>query len=169
MIQGLANARSIKDGQSLAPYGLVCGTSIGALNAYFVATGQYDALREMSWNVGNEEIIRLKPEFQKITNPDSGISNRIIQAIRLGTGVTSNVEGVLDSAPIREWMAKNINPATPLSMPVVWTVTNITSQRPEFFYRVPNQLTPLERAVVVEASKARSGRRQPSARLHPSR
>ena len=157
MIQGLANARGIKDGQVLAPYGLVCGTSIGALNAYVVATGQYDTLREMWWNVGNEDIIRLKPEFQKITNPDAGISNRIIQAIRLGTGVTSNVEGVIDAAPIREWLVKNINPDLPLLMPVVWTVTNITSQRPEFFYRVPSQLTSLERAVVVEAIQSTVG------------
>ena len=157
MIQGLPNARGIKDGEILAPYGLVCGTSIGALNAYFVATGQYNTLREMWWNVGNEEIVRLKPEFQKITNPDAGIGNRIIQAIRLGTGVTSNVEGVLDSAPIRAWLAKNIDPALPVLTPVVWTVTNLTSQRPEFFYRVPSQLTSLQRAVVVEAIQSTVG------------
>src|ERR1700722_19684056 len=41
----LAERSGVQDGQPLAPYGLICGTSIGALNAWFIATGQYSALR----------------------------------------------------------------------------------------------------------------------------
>lgn len=67
------------------------------------------------------------------------------------------MQGVIDSAPIREWLVKNINPALPVLTPVVWTVTNLTSQRPEFFYRVPSALTSSEHAVVVEAIQSTVG------------
>jgi NTE family protein len=59
MIGNWVSARGVKNGQRLEPYDLVAGTSIGALNAYLIALGQYDRLREMWYNVGNEAIVQL--------------------------------------------------------------------------------------------------------------
>lgn len=151
LIQSFVNARGIKNGEVLAPYGLVCGTSIGALNAYLVAIGQYDALREMWWNVGNENVVRLKRQYRYITDADAGVGNRIGQAIGLALGVKSDAKGVLDGGRVRDWLARNISTTLPVLIPVIWTVTNLTDQQPEFFYRVPTALTEQEHDVAVAA------------------
>jgi predicted acylesterase/phospholipase RssA len=159
IIQAMVNARGIKDGQILAPYGLVCGTSIGALNAYIVATGQYNTLREMWWNVGNQNVVRLKRQYRDITDPNSGVGNRIAQAIGLALGVKSDAKGVLDASRVRDWLARNIDTTLPVLMPVIWTVTNLSEQQPEFFYRVPQALTQAEHDLAVQAIRETVGPR----------
>jgi len=153
MIGAWTAAANIKDGQPLSTYGLVCGTSIGALNAYMVATGRYSALQTMWQTVASQEVVKLKKQYRYITDHNSGVGNRIAQAIGLALGLKSNVTGVLDSSRVRKWLMENMDPTAPVLMPVVWTVTNLSDQRPEFFYRVPRQLTQLEHDVVVEAIK----------------
>jgi predicted acylesterase/phospholipase RssA len=151
LVQTLTARAGILDGQPLAPYGLICGTSIGALNAYMVATGRYSQLRDMWLTVGTADVVRLKRRYRYIADSNSGIGNRIAQAIGLALGIKSNVKGVLDSSSVRSWLAAHIDPAAPVLTPVVWTVTNLSEQRPEFFYRVPNQLDAAERDLAVEA------------------
>ena len=48
LICALAERAGIADGHPLLPYELICGTSIGAINAWFAATGQY-AARRAAW------------------------------------------------------------------------------------------------------------------------
>jgi NTE family protein len=60
LIAGLAARGGIVDGEILAPYGMVCGTSVGAINAWFVATGQYAELRRAWHTLAAADIIRLK-------------------------------------------------------------------------------------------------------------
>ncbi|HEV3091492.1 MAG TPA: patatin-like phospholipase family protein [Candidatus Cybelea sp.] len=38
-----------------------------------------------------------------------------------------------------DWISRNINATTPLLMPLVWATTNLTSQRPEYFFIRPNR------------------------------
>ncbi|MHB8461421.1 MAG: patatin-like phospholipase family protein, partial [Vulcanimicrobiaceae bacterium] len=47
IIEELARNGGVRDGQPLAPFKIICGTSIGALNGWFVATGQYTKLRNL--------------------------------------------------------------------------------------------------------------------------
>jgi predicted acylesterase/phospholipase RssA len=47
IVGALAAADGVSDGMPLPGYGLVAGTSIGALNGWFVATGQYQRMREL--------------------------------------------------------------------------------------------------------------------------
>jgi predicted acylesterase/phospholipase RssA len=151
LVQTLVTNGGVQDGQPLKPYGLICGTSIGALNAYMIATGRYSRLREMWLTIGSQHVIKLKRQYRYITDTNSGVGNRIAQAIGLALGIKSNVKGVLDSGSVRDWLSANIDPATPVLTPVVWTVTNLSEQRPEFFYRIPAELGAEEHDAAVNA------------------
>jgi len=151
MVQNWITAAGIQDGQPLNTYNLICGTSIGALNAYMIATGRYSELRAMWQTVATQDVVRLKNRYRYIADQNSGIGNRIAQAIGLALGLKSNVTGVLDGGRVRKWLSDNMDATAPVLTPVVWTVTNLSEQRPEFFYRIPNALSPQERATAIEA------------------
>jgi predicted acylesterase/phospholipase RssA len=133
VIGGLVAMRGVSDGQMLAPYGVVCGTSIGALNGWFVATGQYARLKDLWYGISAEEIIRLKPQFAAVGDDQSGVLERLAAAIRLVT-LVRNQSAVLQSQPVLDWITQNVDPERPLLMPLIWAVTNLTTQRPEYFY-----------------------------------
>ena len=159
IIDYLRLSRQIPDGAPLAPYGFVAGTSIGALNGYFVATGQYSLLRQLWYSIAEQDVIRLKPDYAKIPNIDSGIGTRVAAAMRLALGLATDSTGVLDGEHLRAWMARYIDPSRPVVMPFVWTVTNLTKQSPEFFFLVNTELTPQERELAVAAIRLTVGPR----------
>lgn len=142
-IGGMAATRGIRDGKPFSPYGVVCGTSIGALNGWFVATGQYSRLQDLWYSISAFRIMRLKPQFAAVRDDQSGLLDRLAAAIRLVT-LTKNQAAVLRTEPALDWIASNVDPERPLLMPLVWAVTNLTTQRPEYFYRLssPAQADP---------------------------
>lgn len=157
LIAAIVADRSLADGQPLSPYGLVCGTSIGALNGYFVATGQYRLLRHLWYSIARERVIRLKREFATIPEEQAGVGTRIWQAMRLALGLNSRVKGVLDDAYLRRWLGQYIDPARPVLTPFVWTVTNLTTQQPEFFALLPEAPDDATKAAAVRALSATVG------------
>ena len=157
IIDYLASSQGLRDGVPLAPYGIICGTSIGALNGYFVATGQFSKLRNLWYTVADEAPVRLKARYAALTDNNSGLGTRVAQALRLAFGMTANANGVLDGKHLRAWMARHIDPTRPVVTPFVWTVTNLTRQSPEYFYLVPKQLSPAEQAIAVSALQATVG------------
>jgi len=157
IIDYLRLSQNIPDGQPLHPYGLVAGTSIGALNAYFVATGQYDLLRRLWYTIADQDVIQLKAKYAKVTNDDSGVGTRFVAAMRAVLNLTSNDTGVIDGEHLREWLAHFIDPTRPVVMPLVFTVTNLTYQSPEFFFLVPTALSPDLRARAVSAVRLTVG------------
>jgi predicted acylesterase/phospholipase RssA len=132
----LATAAGIKDGSALPPYGIVCGTSIGALNGWFVATGQYSKLKDLWYGVSADHIVQLKPQFAALRNPDAGAGNRLAAMMGIAS-VTKDQTAFFDSKPILDWITRNLDPERPLVMPFVWVATNLTMQRPEYFYMRP--------------------------------
>ena len=165
IISSLAAQAGVADGSPLLPYGLVCGTSIGALNGYFVATGQYSLLRQLWFSVADQQPIQLKREYAKITDSNKGIGSRVWQAVHLAMGLSSHVKGVIDGGHLHDWIAHYVDPSRPVVMPLVWTVTNLTTQRPEFFYLVPAQPDPKVRAEAIRALSITVG---PDAVLRPA-
>jgi len=141
VIDYLAQAGAIQDGQPLAPYDFVCGTSIGALNGYMVATAQYNTLRNLWYTIASEQAVRLKPQYAKIRDRDAGVGTRISQAVGLAFGLTSDVTGVIDGAHLRQFLAQHIDPGHAVVMPFAWTVTNLTRQGPEYFYVTPQEVS----------------------------
>ena len=144
-------ASGIPDGKPLHPYGGVAGTSIGALNGWFVSTGNYSAMRRLWMNVANEGVFRLKPQYAKITDPNAGIGTRLFELLQLGFGVRKRVEGLCQTAPALEWVQRYVDPQAPALLPFAWAVTNLTAQRSEYFYRLPAGITQSAREAVLRA------------------
>ncbi len=140
LICALARLAARSDGQQLLPYGLVCGTSIGAINAWFVATGQYAALRKAWGTIARENVFEIKRSYRPLMHPRQFVLERAYAASRLVSGLTTHELGIARSEPMLRWLAKHIDPQTPVLTPLVWVTTNLTTQRAEYFYRLPPSL-----------------------------
>ena len=151
IIDYIVRSRQIAVGTPLAPYGLIAGTSIGALNGYFAATGQYALLRELWYSIARERPVRLKPQYSKIPDPYSGVGNRVAQAIQLAAGANSSTRGVLDGAHLRNWLEGYVDPQRPVLMPFIFTATNLTTQQAEFFYMLPSSPDAERRELAAQA------------------
>ncbi len=136
LIGALAATGAVSDGSPLLPYELVCGTSIGALNGWFVATGQYTKLHDLWYGISAQNLMRLKPQYAALRDPESGLLNRADSAFQLAF-LVRNQRGILQSEPVYDWIVRTLDPATRLAMPMVWAVTNLSLQRPEYFYLRP--------------------------------
>jgi predicted acylesterase/phospholipase RssA len=142
VVEALVARYGTVEGRQLGPYELIAGTSIGAFNAYLVATGQYAKLRDLWSTIARENVIRLKPQFAKITNPSSGLSNRALEALSLGTGLFKNEKGILDGDHLRSFLLAYLDFSVPVATPMLWAVTNLTLQIPEYFYLAPDGTSP---------------------------
>lgn len=138
VVGALAAQANAPDGSPIVPYDVVCGTSIGALNGWFVATAQYTRLKNLWYGISGEDLMQAKPQYAALRDPESGLLNRAASAVSLIALVRSQ-RGILQSEPVFEWISRNIDPATPLVTPLVWAVTNLTQQRPEYFYVRPER------------------------------
>lgn len=136
IVGAMAAAGNVGDGSPLPGYSIVAGTSIGALNGWFAATGQYTQMRALWYQIAAENPIRLKPQYAALRDPESGILDRAAAAASFFE-LARNVKGIFQSEPAFEWIARHINPATPLLVPLVWAVTNLAQQRPEYFFVRP--------------------------------
>jgi predicted acylesterase/phospholipase RssA len=136
VVGALAARAGVRDGDPLPPYQVVCGTSIGALNGWFVATGQYEKLRELWYGISGQRLIQAKPAYGALRDSQSGLLDRAASAFSL-IGLVHDQRGLLQSQPVRDWIARNLDPAVPLLVPLVWGVTNLAQQRPEYFYIRP--------------------------------
>jgi predicted acylesterase/phospholipase RssA len=144
----LAAAAGVKDGERLPQYEIVCGTSIGALNGWYVATGQYSKLRELWYGVSAEDVLQPKRQFAALQDPEAGIGNRIAATINISS-LTKDQTAFFDSTPTLDWISRHLDPERPLVMPLVWVTTNLSKQRPEYFYmRRPNTTSTLEEEMV---------------------
>src|SRR5579863_9568341 len=140
VVGALAATAHVSDGTAIPPYDLCCGTSIGALNGWCVATAQYARMRELWYGIGAEPVMQLKPEFSALRDPESGVFNWASAGVNL-LGLLRDKTGILQSKPVEDWIARNVDPSTPLVMPLVWAVTNLTRQRPEYFFLDPKSRT----------------------------
>jgi predicted acylesterase/phospholipase RssA len=144
----LATAAGVRDGAALPQYEIVCGTSIGALNGWFVATGQYTKLHDLWYGVSAVHVMRLKPQFAALRDPGAGAGDRLIATVNMSS-LTRNQTAFFDSKPVLSWITENLDPEWPLVMPLVWVTTNLTRQRPEYLYMRPSGApTGLSEAIV---------------------
>ena len=151
IIGALASANGITDGRRFEPYDFICGSSIGALNGWMVATGQYTRLSELWSTIARERILRVKPQFAAIQDKNSGVITRLSQGIGLLSGLRDNVQGIFQSEPVLTWIKANLDPTRPLLLPFVWTATNLTTQRTQYFFRTPQSL-PEDRKTALTAA-----------------
>ena len=136
-IAALADKAGIRDGEALPGIDAVVGTSIGSINAWFVATAQYSLLAALWRAIANEDLFVLKKRFQPAGEPSSGVLTRLYAALSLGTGLLSNVQGVFDRGHIERFVARIVDADRMPLVPFVFTATNLSEQRAEIFFRTP--------------------------------
>ncbi|MEO9263569.1 MAG: patatin-like phospholipase family protein, partial [Candidatus Baltobacteraceae bacterium] len=112
------------------------------LNAFLVATAQYRLLREL-WQgvISSRNVFRLKHPFEKITDPEAGLANRLDAGLRLGRGLATDLTGVLDPAPVRALLAEYIRADAPVHLPLYVSTTNLTRHMNQDFHL--NATTPV--------------------------
>jgi predicted acylesterase/phospholipase RssA len=141
IICALAERGNIADGESLHPYGLVCGSSIGALNAWFVSTGQYTALRRAWGSIASAHIVSPKRKYAAIMEPKAFAGDRLYEYMHFALAISRHEQALGQSAPILAWMQAHMDPRAPVVTPMVWAATNMTTQSGEYFYRLPGALS----------------------------
>jgi predicted acylesterase/phospholipase RssA len=150
---GIINAMRLTagtaDGHEMPGVDVVCGTSIGALNAWFVATAQYSKLAELWHGVAKENVFGIKRRFSATANPHAFILTKIVQALSLAQGLTSNVQGILEGKYVADFIERHVDLSTPIVVPFVFTATNLDRARPEIFYRLPFVATDQARAAAL--------------------
>jgi predicted acylesterase/phospholipase RssA len=161
VIDGLVEQSGTPDGEILAPYGLICGTSVGALNAWFVATGQYKHLHEIWQGIHVERIVRLKEAYTALARQGGHALERLwalSATLRLASGLVNGERSVAQVDVIRDWLMRNVDPRLPVLVPLVWSATNMTTQRPEYFVRAPHRISAEQLAAAHEAIRVTIGR-----------
>jgi predicted acylesterase/phospholipase RssA len=157
IIAALGAQFGTREGQPLGPYDLVCGASIGAFNAYLVATAQYEKLRSLWDTVASAHVVRFKHAYAAIPNPSSGVLTRLTQKIALSTGLAKHETGAFDGAYLRAWMLQYVDFDRPVVTPMIWPVTNVSAQRPEYFYLARAGATPASSELALAALRLALG------------
>lgn len=122
-----------------------------------VATGQYTRLQQFWRSIASDNILRIKPQFAAVRDKNSGIATRLSQSIGLLGGLRTDLRGVLQSEPVIAWIKGNIDPNRPVLTPFIWTATNLTEQRTEYFYRAPSEITETRKAALLTLFRATIG------------
>ena len=141
VIEGIRSRGGIADGSPLPGVDIVVGTSIGAINGWFVATAQYSRLKQLWRTISSENIFQIKAQYSAIARPSSGVLTRVFEAALVSQGLTSNVTGLLDGARVQAWLDRNIDPSVPVIVPLIFSATNLERQRSDLFYQLPRGVT----------------------------
>jgi predicted acylesterase/phospholipase RssA len=148
-IIGLADHLGLHDGEPFE-YEMIAGTSIGALNGYYVATAQYSRLRKLWQEIPARRVFRLKPQFAKIPVESSGVGTRFAQALALALGLLTTERGALDRSILSSLLDELIDPRLPVHIPLCWSATNLTRGSGEVFYLPATTGPGLERQARVD-------------------
>ena len=136
VIEGLVQRAGVHDGQPIPGVDAVVGTSIGAINGWFVATAQYAALRAAWQSISGANLFRLKRRYAAMTEPSSGVATRLMQSLSLLANLNRTMDGIFDAAPIKAWLRRNIDPAQRPVVPLIFNASDIRNQRGAYFYAV---------------------------------
>jgi predicted acylesterase/phospholipase RssA len=166
VVRGLADAGEAFD--------LVCGTSIGAINAAFYAQDLLPELEQTWKSIASRSIIALSPEAESIKNFITGFEDLLklpkwVWAVHIvglcklyhAIGPIAQLRSLLsalDRAPIAELLQPVLN-INNLKRSLVVTATNVTLQTSESFYAFvdPNpgpEVNALQQAFIAKAGPA---------------
>jgi NTE family protein len=157
VIEGLVRGGGVADGEPLPGIDTVIGTSIGAINGWFVATGQYSKLRE-AWNtIAGTDLFRPKRSYRKLDVPSAGVVTRLVEGLSLLANLNQSLDGIFDAQPIRAWLRANIDAQQPVLMPYVFNAADIRNQRSAYFYILNANVDPAAADPVLRALAGLSG------------
>jgi len=136
VIEGLVQRGNVRDGEPIPGVDAVVGTSIGAINGWFVSTAQYTSLRSAWQTISGANIFRLKRRYAAMATPSSGVATRLMESLSLLVNLNRTMDGIFDAAPIKAWLRANIDPARTPVVPLVFNASDIRNQRGAYFYAV---------------------------------
>jgi predicted acylesterase/phospholipase RssA len=134
VIEGLVRAAGIADGEALPGIDVVIGTSIGAINGWFVATAQYSALRRAWQDVSASNLFRPKRRYAALEKPSAGIFSRAIEGLSLLSSLNRSTDGIFDAGPIKDWIRANVSPEQRPVVPFLFNAADICNMRAAYFY-----------------------------------
>jgi predicted acylesterase/phospholipase RssA len=134
VIEGLANAAGVLDGEALPGFDVVIGTSIGAINGWFVATAQYSALRRAWRDVSGSTLFRPKRRYAALENPRADFLSRIVESLSLLSSLNRTMAGIFDPGPIKEWIRAKVDPDRRPVVPFYFNAADICNMRAAYFY-----------------------------------
>ena len=150
IVEALRKRAGVGDGEPIPGIDVVCGTSIGALNGWYVATAQYSNLAKLWHGIGSEHVVEIKRQFAATASPNAFILTKIVQALALAKGLTTNVQGILVGETVQRWIAKHVDIRTPAVVPLCFTATNLDRSRAEVFLRLPSAPSADERETALD-------------------
>jgi predicted acylesterase/phospholipase RssA len=134
VIEGLVRAAGVHDGEKLPDVDLVIGTSIGALNGWFVATAQYSALRRAWENISASNLFRLKRQYSALDNPNTFFASRMFESLSMLANLNRSMAGIFDSEPLKGWLRASVDTNHPPVVPFVFNAADICNMRAAYFY-----------------------------------
>jgi predicted acylesterase/phospholipase RssA len=134
VIEGLVQGAGVRDGEKLPGIDLVIGTSIGALNGWFVATAQYSALRRAWQDISASNLFRLKRQYAGLDNPNTFFASRIFESLSMLANLNRSMAGIFDSEPLKGWLRANVDPSYSPVVPFVFNAADICNMRAAYFY-----------------------------------
>jgi hypothetical protein len=109
------------------------------------------------YEVGGRNVLRLKDEYKPVVDSASGVITRLLSGVGLLRGLTSDVAGILQSAPVLDFIAAFTLPGEPVHIPMSFTATNLTLKRLEpFLLRGTSAAGAQKQAIVDRALASRS-------------
>ncbi len=144
---------------------MIAGTSIGALNGYYVATAQYSRLHKLWREIPARRVFRLKPQYAKIPVESSGVGTRFAQAVALALSLLTNERGALDRSILSNLLDELIDDKLPVHIPLCWSATNLTRGAGDVFYLPATTDAGLERQARVDLLLDSRARHQRKPRL----
>jgi predicted acylesterase/phospholipase RssA len=157
VIEGLVRAAGVADGEPLPGIDTVVGTSIGAINGWFVATAQYSKLRAAWYTIAGTDLFRPKRSYRKLDVPSAGVATRLMEGLALLANLNRSLGGILDAEPIKAWLRANIDPERPVLVPYAFNAADIRNQRSAYFYVINATLGPAAADPVLRALAGISG------------
>jgi predicted acylesterase/phospholipase RssA len=132
-----------------AEFDLVVGTSIGAINAAFVAQAQVEALSQLWHSIGSLGVVEPVPEIGRLKRfldafatfsqlppvaKASHVANLLLLWMQIGSKESLlGLLGVLERDPITAILGRNLN-ANALKSSLVVTASDLTASTPIAFY-----------------------------------
>jgi NTE family protein len=136
VIGGLVRRAGISDGEPLPDVDCVVGTSIGAINGYFVATAQYSRLRDAWATISSSELFRPKRRYAALETPSAGVVTRMMEGLSLLANLNRSMDGIFDAEPIKAWLRANVDAARQPIVPFVFNAADIRNMQAAYFYLV---------------------------------
>ena len=103
--------------------------------------------------IASQNVIRLKPQFAKLTDSSSGVINRFAQAIGFAIGVFGDISGVIDGEHLQQWLEHTSIFRGRSSRRSCVSPRTSAGKRPQYFYLLPDGFDETKKRFALSAAR----------------